>query len=231
MLRFLFDEPRRGDTVETAAFRRAVETFQEAVKHRAARVRVDEAKLVRLELWCRGLIDALNELEQSLYCASRYVERVGKSYVESMTESEHDDYRRFVYFYKNGLIRLFSILDKLGYFLDDLLELRTNKIKSKFSFFTVLRNMRQNGLHKRLEEQLTELKNEHRERLDKLRNQRNMEIHFINAEMLDELSDNNRRGGDRLKVEDVRMNADDLAKAYDMVALTLQISFAYLSRK
>jgi len=209
----------------------SVRSFRRALARRQTRVKVDESKVVKIELWCQGFVDALNELEQSVYCSEQYSHHIHKAYLELMTTAEMDDYRRFVYFYKNGLIRVFSILDKLGYFMNELLDLRTERIKAKFSFFTVLRNLKGRGNFRQLEEQLNELKTKHRAILDTLRNQRNMEIHYINVEMLDDMMDDKRRGGDRIRVENVHRNVAELKLGYEMVCRSLTVTLTYLSRK
>lgn len=231
MLRFLFNEPRRLDSNEMVSVQSAINSFRAIIYSGRTRVAIPKDRQARVEIWCQGFIDAVNELEQSQYVARKYANRVDKKFIELMTIEEAYDYHRFIYFYKNGLIRMFSILDKLGYFMNEMFNLRTEKMKDKFSFFTVLRHMRGfSSNYKWLEEQLTSLKNQHKVTLDKLRNQRNMEIHFINVDMLDDLLDENRRGGDRIRLENTQANMVDLDKGCHMVMQSITIVFTYLSQ-
>lgn len=214
-----------------AAIYMAVNSFRKVLYSGRTRVSIPREKLPRFEIWCQGIVDALNELEQSQYCARQFAQYVKQPFIASMSVEELDHYRRFVYFYKNGLIRLFSVLDKLGYFMNELFGLGTERIKPKFSYFTVLRNMRQHNKYSWLEQQLTQLKNEHRKTLDLLRNQRNMEIHFINVEMMDELLDENRRGGNRIKAENAEANMKDLEQGCHVAFQAAAIIFTYISKK
>jgi len=231
LLRFLFNEPRRLDSSELLAVQSAIHSFRKKIGSRKTRVEIPKERQARIDIWCQGFIDAINELEQSQYVARKYANKVNKKFIEEMTIDEVDDYHRFNYFYKNGLIRMFSLLDKLGYFMNELFNLRTEKMKPRFSYFTVLRNMRGRGSnYKWLEEQLTSLKDQHKATLDKLRNERNMEIHFINVDMMDELMDEDRRGGDRVRLENTQANMEDLDKGCHMVMQAMNIVFTYLSR-
>lgn len=231
MLRFLFNEPRRLDSNELVTVQSAINSFQKIIYSGKTRVEIPKERRARFDIWCQGFMDAVNELEQSQYVTRKYADKVNKKFIEQMTIEEADDYHRFNYFYKNGLIRMFSLLDKLGYFMNEIFNLRTEKIKPKFSYFTVLRNMRGRSSNmKWLEEQLTTLKNQHKATLDKLRNQRNMEIHYINVDMMDELMDENRRGGDRVRLENTQANMADLDTGCRMVMQAMNIVFTYLSR-
>jgi len=232
MLRLLFGEPKRKDAgllLQTAqAIRAYIRALEPGPGKRTKGQRLH--KQHRLAIWGKGFLDALNELEQSLYCCTRYASQIHQAYVENMDPEELDDYHRFVYFYKNGFIRVFSILDKLGTFMNDLLELKTEAIKARFSYFTVLRRMHERHIHDILEQQLYDLKNEYKDVLDRLRNQRNMEIHYINVEMLDDLLQTQPIPGERIHVENVQHNVADLQKGFDMVCRTLIITFTYISK-
>jgi Cthe_2314-like HEPN len=231
LLRFLFNEPRRLDSNELVTVQSAINSFRKIIFSGKTRVEIPKERQARIDIWCQGFIDAVNELEQSQYVARKYTNRVNKKFIEQMNIEEVDDYHRFNYFYKNGLIRMFSLLDKLGYFMNEIFNLQTEKMKSKFSYFTVLRNMRgRSSNYKWLEQQLTMLKNQHKATLDKLRNQRNMEIHYINVEMMDELMDENRRGGDRVRLENTQASMADLDAGCHMVMQAMNIVFTYLSR-
>ncbi|MCD1259797.1 hypothetical protein B5M42_013225 [Paenibacillus athensensis] len=233
MLRLLFGEPKRKDEgllLQTAqAIRAYIRSLEPAAGKRIKGQRLH--KQHRLAIWSKGFLDALNELEQSLYCCTRYAAQVHRAYVEEMDPQELDDYHRFVYFYKNGFIRVFSILDKLGTFMNDLFELKTEAIKARFSYFTVLRRMHERHIHDTLEQRLYDLKNEYKDVLDRLRNQRNMEIHYINVEMLDDLLQTQPIPGERIHVENVHQNVADLQKGFDLVCRTLTLAFTYISKQ
>lgn len=230
MLRVLFHEPRRVDSGLLLEAGNAVRTFIEHLEskehHRAAS---DYSKYHRQAIWSKGFIDALDELEQSKYCCERYAEHIHEAFLEDMNPQEMEAYRLFVYFFKNAFIRLFSILDKLGTFMNDLFELKTEMLKSRYSYFTVLRRMHEKKIHGALEVQLYNLKMDYKSPLDRLRNQRNMEIHYINAEMLDDLMQKEPFPGDRIHVENVKSNVADLQQGFEMVCRTLSIAFSYIT--
>ncbi|GAA3409104.1 Cthe_2314 family HEPN domain-containing protein [Paenibacillus hodogayensis] len=188
-------------------------------------------KYTRYELWARGLIHALDELEQSVYCASRLSESVAHDQEEKMEPEERANYRRHVYFYKNGFIRLFAILDKLGYFMNDLLHLRSERVKHKFSYFTVLRQMQHLHADVALSEPLQAIKERYKEPLARLRNKRNMEIHLVNTEMLDDLLHIDACRTDRSYIEDLQANMDDLRQGLEMVCQSLTAVFVYAHRR
>jgi hypothetical protein len=217
LLRILFNEPKREDSGKLLAAGNAIRAFQ--------------VKNHRYAMWSQGFIDALDELEQSQYCSEQYAKRINDAFLEQMSPEELDDYRRFVYFYKNAFIRLFSILDKLGFFMNEVLELKTESIKARFSYFTVLRRMHEQHLHQSLEQQLYDMKTTNRAPLDRLRNQRNMEIHSINAEMIDDLSNQPSTFSNRIHVENVKENIQDLRIGFDMVCTTLTLTFTYITDK
>jgi hypothetical protein len=225
MLRILFQEPKRVDEGLFLQAGTAIRTCISALEAHPG----PEPKAHRLALWSKGFLDALDELEQSHYCCGRYGEKVHKAYLEEMATDELDNYHRFIYFYKNAFIRIFSILDKLGYFMNEIFELKTEKLKSRFSYYTVLRLMHERHLHDALEQQLYNLKIEYKGPMDRLRNQRNMEIHYINMEMVDEISQEHPIPGERIHVENVADHLRDLHKGYEMVCRTLTVAFTYIS--
>jgi hypothetical protein len=228
MLRILFGEPKRQDSGLLLQAYQAVEAYISALQSTTDPVFAAD-KQHRFAIWSNSFLDALDELEQSQYCAVRYAEKVKKAFIEEMNPQELDDYRRFVYFYKNAFIRIFSILDKVGYFLNEWFELRTESVKPRFSYFTVLRRMHETHQHDTLEQQLYEMKNAYKKPLERLRNQRNMEIHFINAEMLDDLSEQHPTLSDRIHVENVGANVADLGKGFEMVCRALNVVFTYIT--
>jgi DNA-directed RNA polymerase subunit N (RpoN/RPB10) len=230
VLRVLFNEPKRVDSGLLLDAGNAVRAYMELLESKEhSRLTSEYSKYHRQAIWSKGFIDALDELEQSKYCCERYAEHISKAFLEEMNPQEIEAYHRFVYFYKNAFIRLFSILDKLGTFMNDLFELKTEILKSRFSYFTVLRRMHEKKIHGPLEVQLYNLKMDNKSALDRLRNQRNMEIHYINAEMLDDLMQKEPLPGDRIHVENVKSNVADLQQGFDMVCRTLTIAFSYIT--
>ncbi|MGW9126755.1 Cthe_2314 family HEPN domain-containing protein [Paenibacillus chitinolyticus] len=233
MLRTIFNETKRSERSDErleqafTSIKRYLNVLQQS---RHSSPSYSPKKLHRLYVWSQGFLDALDELEESKYCAGRFAERVKKSYLDEMQPEELDDYRRYVYFYKNALIRLFSVLDKLGYFLNDLFDLKTETLKTHFSFFTVLRKMRESGIHPALQQKLYELKTEAKQPLQVLRNQRNMEIHYVNVEMLDDLMLSQSYLGDRIQVENIADNLAQMNRGYEMVCITMDLVFRYISR-
>ncbi|WNR45635.1 Cthe_2314 family HEPN domain-containing protein [Paenibacillus roseipurpureus] len=230
MLRGLFNEPKRIDSGLLLEAGNAVRTYMKNVEsERIHLASSDYTKFHRQAIWSKGFIDALDELEQSKFCCERYGERIRKAYLEEMNPEETEVYQGFVYFYKNAFIRLFSILDKLGTFMNDLFGLKTETVKSRFSYFTVLRHMHEHHIHGPLELQLYTLKMDYKEPLERLRNLRNVEIHYINAEMLDDLMHKDPMLGERIHIENVQSNLSDLQQGFDMVCRTLTIAFTYIT--
>ncbi|MBP1992022.1 Cthe_2314 family HEPN domain-containing protein [Paenibacillus eucommiae] len=231
MLRFLFQEPPRTDSGLMLEAGNAVRTYIAASQKKAEASQGNANKHHRLAIWSQGFLDALNELEQSHYCSENYAKRIHSQFLEDMNVEELNDYRRFVYFYKNTFLRVFSILDKLGYFLDELLNLRTEEMKPRFSYFTVLRRLRERNDYAELEQQLYKLKVESSKPLDRLRNQRNTETHFINAEMLDDLNLREPVASRRIHVESAARNVQDIHTGFEMVCRTLVVVFTYITAR
>lgn len=225
MLRAYFGMERRKDSgILLEAFteiKKSIAVFRDGTCVRPERKH-------RLELWSQTFLDALDELEQSKFCAIEYGGRVSKKFPDEMSQEELDDYHRHVYFYKNAIIRLFSILDKMGQLMNDVFYLETEKLKPKFSFFTVLRRMHERQVHVKLEVKLYKLKEESGTAMDRLRKLRNMEIHSINAELLDELLQNNPELFTRLQVENIQQNLSDLEIAYQMVCTSVKEIYSYI---
>ncbi|MNQ71259.1 hypothetical protein D3C85_859220 [compost metagenome] len=229
MLRVLFNEPKRIDSGLLLEAGNAVRAYMKHLETEQSYLSTKYSIFHRQAIWSKGFIDALDELEQSKYCCERFGERIVKSFLEDMNSQETETYQQFVYFYKNAFIRLFSILDKLGTFMNDLFGMKTEKLKSRFSYFTVLRQMHEQQIHGSLELQLYTLKMEYKVPLDRLRNLRNMEIHYINAEMLDDLLQKEPMLGERIQLENVKQNLSDLQQGFDMVCRTLTIAFTYIT--
>lgn len=230
MLRVLFDEPpREGD----GRLRDIFELLEDlGANFRAMRGGERSLRGQRLLAWTKSLAGTLDELEQSVYCAAKYAELVHADYVEEMTAEEREQYRRHLYFYKNGFIRVFSVLDKLGSFLDEWLELGTAQVKERFSYFTVLRRMRERRSHPELQRRLDAIKREWVEPMNDLRLMRNHEVHAINTELLDDEGRLRLRAREpRLPVEDLRQNVRTLLGGYAMACESLFAALDYMKRK
>lgn len=226
MLRKLFDQPRRVDKGLILKTNTAIADFCSLLPE----MRNQQSKghkQERMELLAVGFIDALNELEQSKYCSMEYSQKVIKPFVEGMESEELELYQLHVYFYKNALIRIFSILDKLGNFMNDLFDLETEKVKERFSYFTVLRHMYKLQNHPELEKTLFNIKVTHQEPMSKLRKKRNMEIHFLNTELMDDLKNLSKEILEPTEIEDLVQNMDLLQKGYEMVCQSLVTVFTY----
>lgn len=227
MLRSLFGEaPRKDDGLLLEAMQ-AIDELGSRVQQLMLRSNDPRHMFRELDVWVRGLRVSLDELEQSIYCSNRFGAMITKPSVADMSDDEKLNYYRHVYFFKNAIIRVFSILDKLGVILNELFDLRTEKVKSRFSYFTVLRHMRSTSVHDKLEARLTELKTQYRTEMTKLRNMRNMEIHHMNAEMRDDLEQSHRDLGVQAKLENIADNTKELQSGYDMVCRTIATACQY----
>lgn len=184
-------------------------------------------KMIRLEMWARGFVDALFELEYSLRNSEHFRQGIDQTYQEALGREQQKGYRLHAYYYKNGFIRIFSILDKLGYFLTQLFELEEQRRKSRYSYFTVLRWMHSTGRYVSLEQELFDLKIKYRKPMDRLRKMRNLEIHSINVEMLDDLHRELRGFNERNLIEPLDENLRDLREGYEMVLLSMKTIFDY----
>jgi hypothetical protein len=128
MLRILFNEPRRKDSGKLLTAGNAIRAYMAVLNTKESSVPQIQVQNHRFAIWSQSFIDALDELEQSQYCSEQYAKRIHDTFLEQMSPVELDDYRRFVYFYKNAFIRLFSILDKLGFFMNEYFELKTESL-------------------------------------------------------------------------------------------------------
>lgn len=181
----------------------------------------------KLEIWTRGLISSLDELEQSLFAAAHFRKSVVAGYMEEMSVEEQGEYARYVYFYKDGFIRVFSLLDKLGTVLNSLYDLNTAETKAHFSYFTVLRQFKLLKLHVPLADELDKIKDTYKEPLQNLRKRRNAEIHYMNAEMTDDLWQRHQGLHDRIRLEDLDSHLEDLRLGLEMVCKSLCAAFRY----
>ncbi|MFD0590729.1 Cthe_2314 family HEPN domain-containing protein [Paenibacillus sp. GCM10027627] len=227
MLHFMFGEPERE---LDGPFAEACQLMDRFAVMMAARIRADgdpSNKLRKFEVWTYGLRSSLTELEQSQYAASRFKDKISSTSVEGMTAEERMDYARYVYFDKNSFIRVFSLLDKLGTFLNELLDMRTEKIKPHFSYFTVLRNMRERKAHPELTWKLNDIKEQGKESMNRLRKRRNMEIHYMNSEMQDDLIQSQRMYGEEIRLENIELQALDLSRCLYMSIESLRLTYLY----
>lgn len=226
----MFGEPGRTDEGRVRDVLTLAEELAERYRQRRSGELAMEAQ--RLVAWTKSIASSFDELEQSVYCAAKYAERVRTAYVEEMGPEERADYRRHLYFYKNGFIRVFSVLDKLGSFLNDGFSLRAEQVKARYSYFTVLRCMRETRAHPELLDRLDDVKRRYREQVQDLRLMRNHEVHAINTELLDEDGRLRLRPRDRRQpVEDLRQNMETLQGGFAMVGESLHAALAYCIRQ
>lgn len=227
MLRMLFGERSRewtGLSLETV---QVMEKFIELSTEKAQQVPERASTLHKYVIWTEGLLRSLDELEQSIYAAKRYAEQITHTHIDELSPQERLSYRQHVYYDKNAYIRVFSLLDKLGTLLNQLLNLQTERMKIHFSYYTVLRNMRQKRLHLELMQPLDELKERHKEALSRLRDRRNLEIHKMNAELKDDLTHALAHYGERKLLESLKPQMYDLDQSWEMVQGSLKYSFQY----
>jgi hypothetical protein len=222
MLRYLFGEGERQDSG-------LMLQVKQTLDHYLSRIRgLEEQQSRRWEIWVHSFMTAFDELEQSVYCSGKFGDLVKKANIEQMSPAERTDYHRYIYFYKNSFIRLFAILDKLGFFLNEKLQLNTEKVKQRFSYFTVLRQMHERHIYAELEQPLYNMKTKYGEAMNKLRDQRNLEIHSINYEAADDLYHAELIGDYSWNhIENLPQNRLYLQQGYEMVALTIITIFSF----
>ncbi|WP_136608456.1 Cthe_2314 family HEPN domain-containing protein [Paenibacillus dokdonensis] len=227
MLRTMLGEmPRQNNGLLEEAIERMSQTIQ--LLQREMEKNDDPSHDFRkLEIWTRGLVSSLDELEQSYYAACFFRKSVKAGFVDDMNIQEQSEYARYVYFYKNGFIRIFSILDKLGTVLNDMFDLHTSKVKAHYSYFTVLRQFDYLKNHQKLAEALIGIKNDYRSSLNVLRKRRNAEIHYMNAEMQDDLWQRHQGLHDKVELEDLDKHLDDLKQGLDMICKSLIAAYKY----
>lgn len=225
---------KKRNTFDDARDSKAIELLKKSITrieryHSVAYV--NEARRMRILRWCRGFLHTLRELEESLMCCQYFANETNCQEGTVQNVSDSLDYARCVYFYKNTLIRIFSILDKLGYFMDDYFELHTESIKPRFSYFTVLRRLQEHPEKKRSEltNKLAMLKENYQDPLYRLREQRNLEIHYLNIEMVEPLMEQDIRSCDRFDATLVNPHLLDLQQGYEMVCLTIEFVFEYVN--
>jgi len=227
LLRVLFGEPPRewsGKALEAVQY---METFSRRCEELAERRPELSRRLLTYAIGAEGLLRSMDELEQSCYAAKAYASRVGGDQFDELSHQGRLSYYRHVYFDKNAYIRVFALLDKLGTLLNQMLDLRTERIKSRYSYFTMLRNIRENRMHTELMKPLNDAKERHQGAMSRLRHRRNLEIHQMNAELKDDLNQSLAGNGERKKLEDLAANMNDLDEGWDMVLGSLHASFRY----
>ncbi len=227
MLRSLFNEQPRAAEGTLAETFRAMEQFASLLSKRIEAGEDRDYKLRKFEIWTLGLQAALDELEQSHYAALRYQKLISSVSVKQMTDTERMNYNRYIYYDKNGFIRVFSLLDKLGTLLNELLGMRTERVKAHFSYFTVLRVMRERKAHPELTWKLNDVKEKYKEAIGRLRKRRNTEIHYMNSEMHDDLIQSQRMYGAEIYLENVAEQSGDLTCGLQMAMESLRLTFQY----
>ncbi|MEX2415741.1 MAG: Cthe_2314 family HEPN domain-containing protein [Paenibacillaceae bacterium] len=230
MLRSIFGEQPRQEIGLLLETNTAIDAFCNQLRREHNCAGGVKAKWVRLDLWATGLRSALNELEQSVYCSQQYGANITKLSEEEMTSEELTTYYRYMYYYKNAFIRIFSILDKTGYFLDKFYDLETARVKPKFSYYTVLRQLHKLPAHTSLEQRLFDIKVIHQKPMQRLKTRRNLEIHSLNAELIDDVWRMRQCFATEHSVEPVHSNLEDLQQGLTMVCDSLHTIFAYCSK-
>lgn len=231
MLRILFGEKPRewtGLLLETV---QSMEQFALLATELAEHLPEQSSRYHTFAIWAEGLIRSMDELEQSCYAAKRYSELVCHTQVDELSFEERLSYNRHVYYDKNAYIRIFAILDKLGFLLNQLLDLRTERFKAHFSYFTVLRNLRENNLHVEIMKPLNELKERHQGAMNRLRTRRNLEIHQMNAELKDDLNQRFANAGGPRTLEDLISNMADLEQSWEMVQSSIHLIFRFACKR
>lgn len=225
LLRQLLGQPERRSDSQVENIIRLIDGYCHKLRTNFRDEVESNEHIYRIEAWAGGFRDSLNELEQSQFAARWFQRRISKRFEEEMNPVEKADYERHLYFYKNSIVRVFSLLDKLGYFMNELLMLRTETVKSRYSFFTVLRQMRTVRYLNELSEALQAIKTKYQTQLHILRRKRNTEIHYLNVEMLDDLKQTRKHFTKKNHVEDLERNMEVLDQGCQMVYQTLEAVF------
>ncbi|MGG1615739.1 Cthe_2314 family HEPN domain-containing protein [Paenibacillus sp. NRS-1782] len=181
----------------------------------------------KADILTRGLMSSLDELEQSHHAAAFFRTKVKAGYAEDMSVDEKSDYALYVFFYKDGFVRVFSILDKLGNWLNDLYDLKTGEYKPHYSYFTVLRQFRYLKMHPIMTDNLNDIKDSYTSAINRLRKRRNTEIHYMNTEMQDDLWQRHRALYGKIQLEDLDHHLEDLKQGLEMVIRSLATAFRY----
>ncbi|WP_339200854.1 Cthe_2314 family HEPN domain-containing protein [Paenibacillus sp. FSL P2-0322] len=185
----------------------------------------------KADILTRGLMSSLDELEQSHHASAFFRMKVKAGYAEDMSEDEKSDYALYVFFYKDGFVRVFSILDKLGNWLNDLYDLKTGQYKAHYSYFTVLRQLKYLKMHPVLTDNLNDIKDTYNDAINRLRKRRNTEIHYMNTEMQDDLWQRHRALYGKIQLEDLDHHLEDLQQGLEMVCRSLSNAFTYTAKQ
>lgn len=211
----------------TQAFE-AIDLYRRRVGPLSADDSPDCGFYTQCDIQARSCRLALEELAASVEAAEFHRAGIINKVAETMSPGEWESYRLHVYFYKNAFVRLFSILDKLGYFVNWLFALRTERVKHRFSYYTVLRQMRHVNAVPVLERKLTAIKEAYGPPMSRLRKKRNVEVHLINSELEDDMSAAGTCRGNRSYIEDLDAACVDLKAGRSMAAETIETVFADL---
>ncbi len=214
---FNFDREQKNEL-----FVEAVKSLDQFRKHLIRFEKRDDDIIYKLDLMAEGLIVALYELEQSLYITTELADDITRRFKDNMNQKEKKDYRLQVYFYKNALIRVFSTLDKLGHFMNKALRLETEKVKPRFSYYTVLRNMHHQKAYPDIQSKLYKWKKTFEEPMQILRHQRNLEVHVINIDLQDDMEALVKSLPARIRIEDIEKNLALLNIGFEMVCRSMQ---------
>ncbi|OPA80012.1 hypothetical protein BVG16_04470 [Paenibacillus selenitireducens] len=228
MLRMLLGQPPRAELGMMQGAADVMKRVRLQIEQREKKGNDPEHTYRKYEIWTQGLVVSLDELEQSVFASGFFADKVKQAYQSEMSKQEEADYHRHIYFYKNGFIRVFSILDKLGTLMNALFDLHTERAKAHFSFFTVLRQFRYLSVHMALMDKLNGIKEQYKEPLNSLRKMRNIEIHYMNMEMQDDLWQRDQTLNGKVKLEDIQQKQKDLELGYQMACETLQAAFEYI---
>lgn len=183
-------------------------------------------RLSRLEIMSRGFRAILDELEQSLIITLYLAKRIQSKTEESMAAEELNDFHRFVYFQKNTYIRIFSAIDKLGYFLNEWLQLRVEREKPRFSYYTLLRVIERRKAHPLLLSELQKLRTRYDQPMRVLRQKRNAEIHLIDPWLMEELIDRQSKSFDEHHpIPDMKEEINLLTVGFTMVTESIKAVF------
>ncbi|RXZ84255.1 hypothetical protein EBB07_04050 [Paenibacillaceae bacterium] len=231
MLRMMFGEPPRKASGRLMDTIMAMERFVTLLQKRIEKSSGNEDVLKKYEIWTLGLLGSVDELEQSQYVADHFAAGLTTCYLNRMSEEELMNYYRYIYFDKNAFIRVFSLLDKLGTLMNEMFELKTEKVKPYFSYFTVLRNMRENNLQPELSKSLNAIKDRYSIEMARLRKRRNTEIHYMNSEMQDDLQRIRSDYGGEVLLENIKEQKLDLEACCILVMESLHLTFDYGCRK
>ncbi|GGG01207.1 Cthe_2314 family HEPN domain-containing protein [Paenibacillus aceti] len=231
MLRSLLGEPPRQpeDRLE-----KAIKAMNETVRHVRKEIELHHDPTHdyrKLEIWILGLISSLDELEECYFASSFFRRKVVHDSVTDMDAAERENYARYVFFYKDGFIRVFAVLDKLGTVLNELFDMKMGKVKTHFSYFTVLRQLQAAPKYAELGQRLAVIKGQYHEALSELRRRRNTEIHYMNSEMRDDLWQRHQALFGKIELENLDLHIRDLDQGYQMVCETLETVFEYTNQR